>query len=427
MNISPARTAAFDILLRIEKDRAYSSVLLPQFESSLDLKDSSLCHEIVLGCLRKQIYLDRLLDSLTKSKKIDVEVRIAIRLGLYQLYCLDRIPQYSAINESVNLIQREKKTSAKGFVNAVLRKASRETPVLTFADDLDRLSVETSHPKWLIEKWSNQYGPDETAKLSAANNHVANTAFRVLRDGSAEVESLREDSMLSQFVDGCYIAAPFEHRLFDLATRGEIYLQDEASQMVGQAVFGTNILDVCAAPGGKTGLIARNGSSKTGILVAGDLHSARVETMKANLLRQGILNVSIIQYDAERELPFADAAFDAVLVDAPCSGTGTIRHNPEIRYSLGKSDFDELSRKQLAILKNASKLVRSGGSVVYSTCSLEVEENETVVAAFLDRSVDFTVVRPRIATRFVTEDSFGRTFPQRDDMDGFFIAELRRK
>ena len=151
MKISPARIAAFDILLRVENDRAFSSVLLPAFEEGLSPADRGLCHELVLGTLRRQIYLDRAIDTLSHGKRLDIAVRVAVRLGLYQLLYLDRIPDHSAVNESVNLIQRAKKTSAKGFVNAILRRAVRELPAVNYADDLERLSVETSHPRWLLE------------------------------------------------------------------------------------------------------------------------------------------------------------------------------------------------------------------------------------------------------------------------------------
>ena len=277
MNISPARTSAFDILLRIEKDKAFSSVLLPQFEATLEAKDASLCHELVLGCLRRQLYLDRLIQVFTKGKKVDREVRIAIRLGLYQIYFLDRVPEYSAINESVNLVQRAKKTSAKGFANAILRKATRERPVLVFADDLERISTETSHPRWLIEKWIGQFGPEETEKLAAANDRPAETAFRFINSNSLGHD--RPDGWRrSNFVEGCYLVGPNDRSVVELAASGVIYLQDEASQMVARAVSGAKILDVCAAPGGKTGIVA--GRDGVGLFtVAGDLHWHRTEML----------------------------------------------------------------------------------------------------------------------------------------------------
>ncbi len=430
MNISPARTAAFDILLRIEKEKAFTSVLLPMFEASLEQNDRRLCHELTLGTLRKQMLLDRFIDALTGGKKIDLEIRIALRMGVYQLYYLDKIPPYSAINESVNLVQRAKKTSAKGFVNAVLRRASREKPELKFADEIEKTSVETSHPRWLIEKWTEAIGFSDASDLARANNDIAQLSFRFIGEISEEGRRILERSHPSEHVDGCYILLSHDEKFFELAASGEIYIQDEASQMAAHAVRADDsqrILDVCASPGGKTGLIAGNLEGDSKVVVAGDLHWTRVEYLKDNCRNQGAGFVHTVQYDAEKSLPFADETFDSILVDAPCSGTGTIRHNPELRYFIDAADLTELAAKQLTILNNASKLVRSGGELIYSTCSLEEVENESVAKSFLDANSSFQLVRPNVAERYMTDRGYARTWPQRDKMDGFFIAAFRKR
>ena len=423
MKISPARTAAFDILLKMETERAFSSVLLPQYEIRLGEKDRALCHELSLGTLRHQIYLDRVIDHYSGGKKLDAAVRIALRLGLYQLYFLDRIPDHSAVDESVQLVQRARKTSAKGFVNAVLRRASIGTPELSFVDDLDQLSVETSHPKWLLERWIGQFGAERAAALAEANNRVGRHAFRVIADGGVDFGN----ATTSKFVEGCYLIDRTDRQLIELAENGHIYFQDEGSQMVATAVRvpnGGRFVDVCAAPGGKTGAVMRR--EDIGFAAAGDLYWPRVLGLRENCHKQGI-QINVLQYDAEASLPFADEAFETVLVDAPCSGTGTIRHNPEIRYFLEAADIEQLAQKQLRILKNASKLVKRGGSLVYSTCSLEVEENEGVCEQFVGAEPAFVNVTAQVPKAFVTDDGYGRTFPDRDGMDGFFVAEFRRK
>jgi len=429
MKISPARTAAFDILLRIETEKAYSSALLPIFEADLKEKDRGLCHELTLGTLRRQIYLDRLIDLLAKGKKLDVQVRIALRLALYQLNFLDKIPAYSAINESVNLVQRAKKKSAKGFVNAILRRASREEIELTFVDETEKISVETSHPQWLIEKWIGDLGIDTATAFAHANNERPNTAFRVIGDLSPTGQELIASARASLNANGCFLLDNHDQRLLDLVERGEIYIQDEASQMAAVAVDvpeNCSFLDVCAAPGGKTGLIARRYDRAAQLIIAGDLHWPRVEYLRDNCRHQHADGVGIVQYDAEKSLPFADESFDSVLVDAPCSGTGTIRHNPELRYNVSPTDLAELPSKQLSILLNASKLVRPGETIVYSTCSVEREENEDVCERFLRASAEFEIVPSGIAGQFVTDDGFARTWPQRDGMDGFFVAAFQR-
>ncbi len=417
--------AAFEILQRIETDRSFSSALLPIFEERLGDADRGLCHALVLGVLRRKLYLDKLIEYFTGSKKLDPSVRISLRLGIYQLLFLDKIPAYSAINESVNLVQKARKTSAKGFVNAILRRISEKVPELEFTTDLERISIETSHPEWLIEKWIEDFGLEDAKQIAAANNRLPQIAFRFT--GKADARETMQDLKQSEFVDGCYFAGSIDERLLELANTGEIYFQDEASQLVGRiagANPGDRFLDVCAAPGGKTTLVAS--SAETAFIVAGDYQSSRVRLLRETCSRQGADRVNIVQYDAENGLPFADASFDTVLVDAPCSGTGTIRHNPEIRYFLEPEDFQSLALKQRRILSNASKVVTPGGRLIYSTCSLQVEENEEVCKHFLAGTEQFRQVSPAVNERFITAGGSARTFPHRDDMDGFFIAEFER-
>ncbi len=426
MKISPARRAAFNVLLRIEKEAAYSSVLLPQAEAELGDLDRGLCHELVLGSLRRQIYLDRVIDILANSRKLDIEVRIALRMALYQLYFLDKIPDHAAISESVDLVQFARKTSSKGFVNAILRKATRQRPELTFTDEIDRISVESSHPRWLVEKWTKDHGAERTASLATANNETPPISFRILHPGD-EVNVLLESSKRSEIIDGCYKTVANATLANELAESGYIYIQDEASQMVAHAVpvpAGGRFGDLCASPGGKTGLIGK--LNPTASISACDIHDSRLRFLAANCRRQDV-EVEIFQCDATGVLPFAPESFDTVLVDAPCSGTGTIRRNPEIRYGLTPDDLVELQNKQLAILNNASKVIKLGGSLVYSTCSLESEEDEDVALAFLKQNPEFTSLNPRVPEQFMTDRGFARTWPDRDAMDGFFVVYFVRQ
>ncbi len=415
--------AAFDALFTIETECAFTSDVLPKYESGLSVIDSALCHEIVLGVLRRQIYLDKLTDTFTKNKTLDSAVRISSRMGLYQILYLDKVPDHAAINESVMLVQRARKTSAKGFVNAILRRATRETVEIKFNDDVDRISVETSHPRWLIERWTNEFGIDEAETIAKANNDVPTSAFRLIKNADPAKWTK------SEHVAGAFLTDRINPDLRELEAAGEIYFQDEASQMAALAVsVPTNgaFLDVCASPGGKTGLISARYSTELKLTVAGDISSRRVDFLRTNCHRQGVENVNIVQYNAESPLPFADLTFDTVFVDAPCSGTGTIRHNPEIRYFLEPTDIESFAEKQLRILNQASKMVKAGGSLIYSTCSLEANENESVIERFLAGNQNFTIVIPNVSERFVTGDGFARTWPHRDQMDGFFIASLKR-
>ena len=427
--ISPARVFAFEILRKIETDKSFSSILLPQYEENLSPKDRALCHQITLGVLRNKLYLDRFIEVLTQGKKVDSAIKTILEIGLFQLLLLDKIPDYSAINESVNLVQRAKKTSAKGFVNAILRRATREEISLEFKDEIEKISIENSHPRWLVEKWISDFGFENASNLAKANNEIPKICFRPTNKFSGG-EKFFENYNKSEFVENCFVAEKFDENLLSLAERGEIYFQDEASQMVGQTVEindGQSFFDVCAAPGSKTSQISAKCKVQSAkFIIAGDMHFSRVKFLRENCLKQGVDFVNFVQYDAEKSLPFANESFDVVLIDAPCSGTGTIRHNPEIRYFLEKNDFAELSLKQLGIIENASKLVKRGGKLIYSTCSLEPEENETVIENFLKIGAEFEKIKPDVPARFLTEKGFARTFPFRDIMDGFFISALIR-
>lgn len=420
-NVSPARAAAFRILTKIETEKSFSSALLPVFEDKLELRDRALCHELTLGVLRKQIYLDRIVGKLTGGKKLDTVVKIILRIALYQLIFLDKIPAHAAINDAVNLTRIAKKYSAKSFVNAILRRFTREKIELDFADEIEEMAVVTSHPRWLIEKWIADFGFEETAKLAAANNETPKLNYRfTAKTTDAIKKSVENENIQNE-----------KSFLLELAENGKIYFQDTGSQLVGAAVElkkNESFLDVCAAPGSKATQIAlrkENGIEKN-FIVAGDFYWQRVKILMENCRKQGADFVNILQYDAERGLPFADECFDVVLLDAPCSGTGTLRHNPEIRYFLEEKDFRELSGKQLTILKNASKLIKPGGRIIYSTCSLEKEENEEVIGKFLGETSGFRKIKPLVDEKFLTAEGVARTFPQRDDMDGFFIAVFEK-
>ncbi|HQZ82832.1 MAG TPA: 16S rRNA (cytosine(967)-C(5))-methyltransferase RsmB [Pyrinomonadaceae bacterium] len=430
MNISPARVAAFRILKKIELEGGLSAVLLPEAEGFLDGADKGLCHALVLGALRRQIYLDRLIDSAAGGKKIDRDIRMILRLGIFQLKFLERVPPHAAINESVELAKFARKHSAAGFVNAILRKLSRETPHLEFASEIERLSVETSHPAELIERWSSQFGAERAAKISRANNELPSIAFRrTPKTNDPLIESLivAGEAERSKLVAGAFISVETKARLRELEADGRIYFQDEASQLVAEIASGfvrSRFLDLCAAPGSKTAAIAM--SVPTARITAGDFSAKRTKTLVELLQRQGIEDVEVLRYDAEKPLPF-DAIFDTILLDAPCSGTGTIRHNPEIRYRVKVDELERLQARQLVMLRNAAECLIPGGHLIYSTCSLEREENEDVIAEFLGGSDAFEIGRINGREPLIRDDGTLRTYPDRDGVDGFFAAVLRRK
>jgi len=444
--VSAARRAAFEVLRRVEEEGTFAAALLASANGELRADDRALCYELVLGVLRRQLWLDKLIEHYAgrPAERLDAPVRRALRLGLYQLRFLTRIPPSAAINESVNLVHEARLRSAAGFINAVLRRVTREPdydPATHAATELERLALATSHPVWLLERWMKFFGAGEAESFASANNRTPHVAFRVnlLRAGGAEViERLSaagielKPSLIAQEAwriegTGGKAASPL---LRELADEGAIYLQDEASQLIAGALdarAGERVLDVCAAPGSKTTGIAARAGDRT-FVVAGDKYGHRLRTLRESAARQGLENIQAIVYDAEAApLPFAAGSFERVLVDAPCTGTGTLRHNPEIRWRITPTDISELAARQRRILANAARTVAVGGRLVYSTCSIEPEENEEVVLAFLETHPAFKSIQPDVPEHLLTTDGAARTWPQRDDTDGFFVAVFSRK
>lgn len=410
--ISPARLAAFRILQQVEGG-AFSSVLLAAEEPQLQAVDRALCHELVLGVLRWQLLLDKIVEHFSKRRieSLDLAVRIALRLGLYQLRFLTRIPSAAAVNESVNLVRMARLSSAAAFVNAVLRRAVREPdydPAAKVSDPLEQIAIETSHPLWLIERWATSFGLDEARAFAHANNLVPPTAFRVVGNQNqseilAKLTAAGAALESSNVANDAWRVSGATSLLRELSAAGEIYLQDEASQLVAQLVDakpGERVLDLCAAPGGKTTMIADRA-----LVVAADRSATRMETVVATTRLHRLEGIKLVILDATEQLPFWPESFDKVLVDAPCSGTGTLRRNPEIRWRLLPADIPVLAERQKQILRNAIEMVKPGGRLVYSTCSVEREENEEVVAES---------GLPPLETI--------RTWPHRDGCDGFFVA-----
>ena len=422
--ISPARLAAFNILQQVETG-AFSSVLLAAEEPRLQPADRALCHELVLGVLRRQLYLDKIVEHFAKRRReqLDSAVRIALRLGLYQLRYLTRIPASAAVNESVSLVRHARLSSATAFVNAVLRRAIREAnydPASGVSDPLEKISIETSHPRWLIERWANAFGVEEAEAFARANNVVPPTAFRVVKVRANEADVLERLSAAgatvekSQVAAGAWRVSGATALVRELNAAGEIYLQDEASQLVAETLKvtpGERVLDLCAAPGGKTTLLA-GAVEDRGLIVAGDRSATRLETVIATKNLHGLTSIKPMLLDAGDTLPFAKNSFDRVLLDAPCSGTGTLRRNPEIRWRLTASDFSAFAANQKRFLTNAAEVVKPAGRLVYSTCSVDRDENEDVI--------------PVLVERFRLLDS-RRTWPQREGADGFFIAVFEKE
>jgi len=335
----------------------YASDLLLAESAGLDSRDAGLASAIVFGVLRYRAQLDFLIDHYSgRRQKLDREVRIALRMGIYQLRYLERIPPYAAVAETVELVKRARKRSAAGLVNVLLRKVNRE------AVEWPNREIALSCPEWLLARWERHYGAECAARIASA--------------------ALREPE---KFV-----------RLGPAGAR----MQDIGSQAIVPLLGlepGQRFLDLCAAPGNKTAQALETGAH----VVAADLHFHRAAPLKA-------LTPNVVVLDGTGAVPFR-RAFDRILIDAPCSGTGTLGRNPEIKWRLTAGDLENLHRRQTALVANGLAALAPGGLLVYSTCSLEPEENENVVAEFRAEAVVHTM----------------RRIPGRDRGDGFFAAVIK--
>jgi 16S rRNA (cytosine967-C5)-methyltransferase len=436
--ISPARTAAFDILLRVTLEDAYASELLRSAHyNSLSPADHGLATEIVMGVLRWRSRLDEAIAQASSQplQKLDPEVLEALRIAAYQLFYLDRIPARAAINESVELVKRARKRSAAPFVNAVLRKLSKTPaePPAHLADPADDdLARRFAHPRWLVERWIAQFGVEAAARICAYDQQLPPTAIR-LRDPAAEQE-LRDAGVT--LLPGALLASARVASVGDITRtaafrQGRVVIQDEGSQLVAALVGrGARILDCCCAPGGKTSILA-DANPRSPILAV-ELHSHRARLTRKLVSQK---NVRVISADA-RQLPVS-SAFERVLVDVPCSGSGTLARNPEIKWRLKPEDLADLQSRQVAILESALQQVAPGGRLVYSSCSLEREENQEVVERALARNQDFRVVdvHAELETlrrtgelvcdiNSLVDGPYLRTLPGLQRCDGFFAAIL---
>jgi 16S rRNA (cytosine967-C5)-methyltransferase len=341
------------------------------------------------------------------------------------------------VNESVSLAHHARLRSAGALVNAVLRRAASDLevdPVADIDDPIERLAVATSHPLWLIEKWIKAFGEEETQAFCRANNQPAPIAFRVVRQRAAETEVIAKlrnsgaDITPSKVAQHAWRLHGNRQAFAALVGSGEVYIQDEASQMVPDVLHaspGERVLDLCAAPGSKTTQIADR-MAGSGTVIASDLHPHRLRVVAESARLHNLPNVHCLLLDGLRPLPLKNDIFDRVLVDAPCSGTGTLRRNPEIRWRISAHDIEDLSARQQQLLGNASRVVKPGGKLVYSTCSVEPEENELVAQTFLENNSNFSLVELPPAG-FASMPGTIRTWPQHQDTDGFFVAAFERR
>lgn len=435
---------AFEILERVESAGAFASVLLERRSSRLaDGREAGLARELVLGVLRQQAALDHAIGLVAGRdlRTIEAPVRVALRIGAYQILFLDRVPAFAAVDSTVALVKAGGRRRAAGFVNAVLRGIARQggrlLPPEPAEGDVAAAALRHSHPVWWVERLVARLGWAEALALLAADNRPAPTVIRV-NGRACDVDRLSAELGAEGLATERCGLVPEALRVRGAAqttrafAEGRFWIQDEASQLV-PLLFGAGavaVADVCAAPGGKSMVLSDRFPQAR--RVACDRHPGRAAAMKRSLARAGMNDVAVVVADlAACAPPFAPGSFDRVLVDAPCTGTGTLRRHPEIRWRLRASDPSRLAEVQLAILRSASTLVAPGGQLVYSVCSLEPEEGAGVVEAFLGAERSFSTADasanlPAAARALIDRDGFLTTSPADGGLDGFVASLLVR-
>lgn len=407
--LSPARSAAFRVLLRVFEDDAYADQVLRSAATRLDERDRALAQRLSFGAVQRVRTLDHAIETLGRRRvhRLDPPVRAALRLGAYQLGFVDGVPRYAAVNESVELVRAAGLTRAVAFTNAVLRRLA--DGIRELLDGLPEANareaaLKHSYPDWVAETWWRELGGDQALALMKAQNEPGELVVRLVRgelDGAPDPE-----------IPGAWHVVRVDETAF---AEGRIWPQSRASQLVGLAVGsreGERTLDLCAAPGGKATTLA-------GDVVAVDVNEARARELEETVRRLGASNVQVVVADG-RELPAELVDFDRALVDAPCSGLGVLNRRPDLRWRA-----EPLPELQLALLRAAAERTRLGGTIVYSVCTINADESEAIVDAS-GLEVDPALAEEWPQFRHPRRPEFLQTLPHVHGTAGFFVARLRR-
>jgi 16S rRNA (cytosine967-C5)-methyltransferase len=407
--VSPARAAAFDVLLRVFEDSAYADRALRTASSHLDERDRALAHRLAFGAVQRARTLDHAIHVLGRRRvqRLDPPVRAALRLGAYQLGYVDGVARYAAVNESVELVRRAGLERAVAFANAVLRRlADGIRPLLDALPEeaATDAALKNSYPDWIAETWWRDLGADEARALMRALNEPAPTVVRVVR---GDVEGSPDP-----VVPGAWHVDRIDA---EALAKGRIWPQSTASQLVGLTLGSKEserVLDLCAAPGGKATMLA-------GEVTAVEVNESRARELEDSVRRLGATNVSVVVADG-RSLPPELTGFDRALVDAPCSGLGVLNARPDLRWRA-----EPLPELQLELLRAAAERVRTGGAIVYSVCTINADESEAVVdEAGLEIDTSLSDEWPQF--RHPRRPEFLQTLPHVHGTAGFFLARLRR-
>lgn len=437
-----ARTKIVDILTRVETRHAYTDKLLDKEITEFIPEDRSLITEVVNGVLRWQYRLDWYLSHLYvgEYENLIPDVKNNLRSSAYQLMYLDRVPAYAVLNEAVEIAKSKFNQKTANLVNAILRNFLRQQKKLEYLEMkleyLERLSVSHSHPNWLVQRWIEQWGIDDTVALCQSNNQRPRISIRInhLKIDPAAFLSILDENQVEyeqhpDFPEYVWIDNFSEFRKLDLMKKGAAIVQDISTGLPVRLLApqpGETVLDMCAAPGGKTAFIGEMMDNQ-GRLLALEKHHSRAKTLSDNLQRQGISTARVITADAIN-IP-SRLTFDKILLDAPCSGLGVLNKRVDLRWKRTMNDIDAMAKLQLKLLKSAASVLNENGSIVYSTCTIEIAENEDVIQQFLRENSQFTLdkIGHEIPGQFCWDKHIIRTFPHRHHMDGSFAVRLRKQ
>ncbi|HBI91486.1 MAG TPA: 16S rRNA (cytosine(967)-C(5))-methyltransferase RsmB [Terrisporobacter glycolicus] len=437
-----SREIAYKVLLDIEKNKNYSNMAINKHFKDVKLsnQDRGLATEIIYGVIENKYYIDYMIDKLSKVKtnKMEIYVKTLLRMGIYQIMFLNSISDYAAVNETVNLAKK-KNSKVSGFINGILRNVIRQKETIgeiKIKDDIDYLAVKYSYDKWMIRNWMIHFGKDFTKELLEANGqrpsiYLRTNTLKITRDEL--IEKLEQQNVKASKVHVVDEAIKVEN-LKDIENNvlykeGLFTIQDISSMLVGKVMNPKEkslVLDVCSAPGGKTTHIATL-MKNTGQVVSRDIYEHKLKLIKASSKRLNLTNVDVQEFDGLSLDKDSVGKFDYVLADVPCSGLGIIRRKPEIKYK-EKEEFRDLPPIQKKILENASKYVKKGGTLIYSTCTIQDNENIDVINEFLQKNKNFELapideVKVDLDNQ---EKGYMKIYPNVHEMDGFFISKLIR-
>ncbi|NBI29610.1 16S rRNA (cytosine(967)-C(5))-methyltransferase RsmB [Chengkuizengella marina] len=448
--IPTARELAMEILTKVDEKKAYSNILLNESlnKFKLERQEVALTTEIVYGTIQRMNTIDYFLDQFLNKKvrKLQPWVRNLLRLSFYQLYYLDRIPDHAVVNEAVNISKRKGHRGISGMVNAVLRNIIRKKDQIALpstSNIVQHISLKHSHPEWMVRRWVHQFGEEIAEQICKANNETPHVSVRVntlKQDRDSIVKEMQQEALKvspsSISADGIVVESGGNMAHSAWFKEGKISIQDESSMLVAAVIDpkkNETILDCCAAPGGKTTHIAEK-MENTGVIWANDIHQHKKKLIDEQVERLHLKNIKTSVEDAALLIKkFEKQSFDRILLDAPCSGLGVIRRKPDLKWVKSESDIEEITQIQLGILCKIADLVKPGGVLVYSTCTIEASENEHIIKAFLSQNPQFSTdssidkfLPKEVYHQIKLEEGMLQVLPNYYHSDGFFIARLHK-